>query len=253
MRVGACQTPEILGDVDEAVRVVLGFARDAEAAGVDLLLFPECFLQGYLVTGEHVSRHAVGLGSAEFGEVLARLAPITPTVVLGLIEVDGGHYYNTAAVVTGGRVVGRYRKSRLTAGESVFTAGGAYPVFECGGVRFGVNICYDMQFAEPAAAVASNGARLVLVPAQNMMGREKAFHWEHRHNEIRGRRARETGLWVASADVTGARENRIGLGPTGFLDPSGQVTAQVPTGRAGMVTADIPGRGGREEPGARPV
>ncbi|MGC4897616.1 hypothetical protein [Micromonospora sp. DT31] len=63
MRIGACQTLEILGDVDAAVTVIQDFADRADAAGVDLLLFPECFLQGYLVTGEHVHRHAFDVRS----------------------------------------------------------------------------------------------------------------------------------------------------------------------------------------------
>lgn len=48
LRVGACQTPEILGDLAAALACVEDFARRADAQGVDLLLFPECFLQGYL-------------------------------------------------------------------------------------------------------------------------------------------------------------------------------------------------------------
>ena len=50
VRIGACQTPEILGDVDAAVRCIRGFCAQAKREGADLLLFPECFLQGYLVT-----------------------------------------------------------------------------------------------------------------------------------------------------------------------------------------------------------
>ena len=80
------------------------------------------------------------------------------------------------------------------------------------------------------------------MPAQNMMRREKAFWWEDRHNEIRARRARETGLWLVSADVTGERdEGRIGLGPTCVLNPAGEVVARVPAGRTGMVSAAIGG------------
>jgi predicted amidohydrolase len=240
MRIGTCQTPEILGDVERAVEVVHDFAARPEAAGVDLLVFPECFLQGYLVTADHVGDHASDLGSPGFARVLANLAGLRPVLVLGLIERDGGHFYNTAAVIDRGQVTGRYRKTFLTAGESIFTPGGDYPVFDHQGVRFGINICYDMQFPEAAAGVAANGARVLLVPAQNMMPHDKASYWEHRHNEIRGRRARETGLWIASADVTGERGGtRIGLGPTGFLDPAGRVTAQVPTGTAGVVTRDF--------------
>ncbi len=40
-RIGACQTPEIIGDVDAAVRCIRGFCEQAEReGGADLLLFP---------------------------------------------------------------------------------------------------------------------------------------------------------------------------------------------------------------------
>ncbi len=81
---------------------------------------------------------------------------------------------------------------------------------------------------------------MLLVPAQNMMRREKALWWQHRHNEIRACRARETGMWLVSADVTGQRDNsRIGLGPTCAINPAGQVVTQVPTGTTGMIIAEI--------------
>jgi predicted amidohydrolase len=161
-------------------------------------------------------------------------------LVLGMIERASDSYYNTAVVIAAGQLVGRYRKTFLTSGESVFTAGHGYPVFDCTGVRFGINICYDTQFPRAAAAAAAGGAKVLLVPAQNMMRREKAFWWRDRHNEIRACRARETGMWLVSADVTGERDGaRLALGPTGFLNPAGAVITQVPTGETGMVTADI--------------
>jgi predicted amidohydrolase len=200
VRVGACQTWEVLGDVDEALHVVRDFAGQADAAGVDLLLFPECFLQGYLVTEEHVHGRALEVDSVAFAAVLEQLVGVRPTLVLGMIEHWHGLYFNTALVILGGRVVGRYRKSFLTGG----------------------------------------GAQMLLVPAQNMMRRDKAMWWQDRHNEIRTQRVRETGLWLASADVTGQRdETRIGLGPTCVINSAGQVVSQVPTGTTGMAIAEL--------------
>jgi len=240
VRVGACQTPEILGDVDAAVQVIHDFAARAEAADVDLLVFPECFLQGYLVTEQHVRAHAFEVASPEFTELLARLAAIRPVLVLGMIERSGGAYYNTALILRAGQVTGRYRKTFLTAGEQVFTAGDAYPVFDCAGVRFGINICYDAQFPQAAAAVAAAGARLLLLPAQNMMRRDKAVRWQDRHNQIRVQRVAETGMWLVSADVTGHRDHtRIGLGPTCVINPAGDIVAHVPAGNVGITTAEI--------------
>lgn len=239
MRIGTCQTPEILGDIDHAISVILDFAAQPDKAGVDLLLFPECFLQGYIVTEQHVRGQALEIGSPELRAVLGRLATIRQMLVLGMIERSGGAYFNTALVVDGGRVVGRYRKTFLTAGELVFTAGDGYPIFACHGVKFGINICYDAQFPQAAAAVGAAGGQVLLNPAQNMMPRDKALLWQERHNEIRASRARETGMWLVSADVAGERDSRLGLGPTCVMSPAGEVIAQVPTGVIGMVAAEI--------------
>jgi len=237
MRIGACQTPEVLGDVERAI----GIVRDlAESADADLLLFPEAFLQGYLVTEEHVGRHALALGSPEFAAVLGALAGLRPLLVIGVLERDGPRFHNTAVVIDRGRLAGRYRKTHLTPGEAVFTPGDDYPVFDHAGLRFGINICYDMRFGEAAAAVAAAGAQVLLGPAQNMMRREKAVAWQPRHAEITAGRARETGLWIARADVTGDRgQTHVGLGPTGFIDPAGEVVALVAPGVTGMVTLDL--------------
>jgi predicted amidohydrolase len=189
-----------------------------------------------------VHDHAFDVSGAGFATVLQRLAGIRQTLVLGVIERADGAYHNTALVIAEGQVVGRYRKRFLTGGESVFTAGHESPIFNCGGVRFGINICYDTQFpqAAAAAAVAAGGAQLLLVPAQNMMRREQALWWQGRHNRIRALRARETGLWLASADVTGERdEARIGLGPTCVINPTGQVVSHVAARTVGMAVAEI--------------
>jgi predicted amidohydrolase len=240
VRIGACQTPEFLCDLDEAIRTILDCAGQADEAGLDLLLFPECFLQGYLVTDQLVHGQAIELASPQFTAVLTQLSGIRQMLVLGMIERQGGSYYNTAVVITGGRVVGSYRKTFLTGGESVFTAGDTYPVFTCRGLPFGINICYDTQCPRAAAAVAARGARLLLVPAQNMMRRDKAYWWQERHNWIRVQRVRETGMWLASADVTGQRdESRIGLGPTCLIAPVGHAVAQVPLGTVGIAIAEV--------------
>lgn len=40
VRVGACQTPEIIGDPFSALSTLLQFAKEGEDKNVDLLLFP---------------------------------------------------------------------------------------------------------------------------------------------------------------------------------------------------------------------
>ena len=240
LRLAVCQTPEILGDVDAALGCIEDLTVRAAAGGAGLVVFPECFLQGYLADGHHVRRHALDLASAAFAGVLRRLAPLVPTLVFGVVERRGDRFHNAAVVVDGGRLAGVYRKTRLLPGEAVFTAGSAYPTFERGGLRWGINICHDTAAPGPAAAVAAQGARLLVVPAQNMMRRAAALAWRDRHEPVRAARARETGMWVASADVTGERgTDRVALGPTSILDPRGEPVARVPLGTAGLAIADV--------------
>jgi predicted amidohydrolase len=240
VRVGGCQTPEILGDIEAAVGCIEAFARRPDSKGVDLLLFPECFLQGYLVEPEHVKRWALDLTTPSFQRVLDRLRPLRPSLVFGVIEQSGLCYFNTAVVVRRGVLEGFYRKAHLMAGERVFEPGTDYPTFDLHGLRFGINICHDTNFPQAANAVASQGARLLLVPSQNMMKRQAAETWKCRHNAIRAERVRETGMWLVSADVTGSRdEGRVAYGPTSIMNPDAEVVAQVPTMAVGMVVAAI--------------
>ncbi|MDO8378197.1 carbon-nitrogen hydrolase family protein [Phenylobacterium sp.] len=239
-RIAAAQTPEFREDVDAALTYALGVIADATAQGADLLVFPEAYLQGYLTDETSARRHALNLASPEFDTLLARLPKLGPTLVLGLIEADAGALFNTAAVIAHGRLLGRYRKTHLLGREQLFTPGTDSPVFETAGVKFGVNICYDTNFPQAAAKVADAGATLLVCPANNMMARPTAEHWRHRHNPARGERCRETGLWLISADVTGERDGRVAWGPTAVLNPDGEVVAQLPLERPGLLVFEMP-------------
>jgi predicted amidohydrolase len=174
--------------------------------------------------------------------IAERLSQIRATIVFGLIEIEDSRLFNTAVVLERGRIVGRYRKRHLLAGEAIFTPGNEMPLFEVDGLRFGINICYDMNFAEAARAIAAQGGELIVGPANNMMRRASAEAYRAVHNAARGERCRETGLWLISADVTGERDGRIAWGPTAVLDPEGRVVRQLPLEAPGLLIFDLPRR-----------
>ncbi len=242
VRIAAAQTLEYREDIGAALAAAADFAAQAEAKGASLLVFPEGFLQGYLTQEAPARRNALDLASPAFAEVLERFPKTGPMLVTGMIEVENGRLYNTAIVVKGRALIGRYRKAHLLGGERIFDAGRESSVFEADGLRFGINICYDMNFPEAARQVAALGASLIVGPANNMMQRETAEIWKDRHNPARGERCRETGLWLVSADVVGARDGKISWGPTAILNPSGEVEAQLPLEQPGLLIFDIPDR-----------
>jgi predicted amidohydrolase len=150
--------------------------------------------------------------------------------------------FNTAIVVDHGALIGRYRKVHLLAGEQIFDAGSDNHVFEISGLRFGVNICYDTNFSEAARKLADLGASLIVCPANNMHHRKTAEALKNVHNSVRAERCRETGIWLVSADVTGERDGRISWGPTAVLNPAGEVVAQLPLEKTGLLIFDVPHR-----------
>ncbi|MBY5818639.1 carbon-nitrogen hydrolase family protein [Rhizobium leguminosarum] len=240
IRIAAAQTPEFRENVGAALDYAVKVAALAEAESVALLLFPEGFLQGYLIDEPSARRVALDLASAEFAAVLDRLPKSGPMLVMGLIETDDGRLFNTAVVVERGVLLGRYRKTHLLDGERAFEAGKDSPLFAIGALRFGINICYDTNFPEAAAKVAASGASLILCLSNNMMPREKAEIFKRWHNAVRGERCRETGLWLISSDVTGERDGRIAWGPTAVLNRQGHVVAQLPLEEPGLLVFDFP-------------
>lgn len=247
VRVGACQTPEIIGDPSAALDIMLRFAKEAEDSKVDLLLFPECFLTGYVLSEAYVAEYSYDLASEHFAVILKQLENVKAVLVFGISEKKSGKLFNSAMVVRKGEIIGVYRKTHLIdPNELFYTPGDEYPIFEINGLKYGINICYDGQFPEAAKAVACQDAQMLLVPAQNMLRRETAEYWKDKHSEIGTMRVRETGLWFVRSDVTGIRSSgqygveRIGYGPTEIMNPNADIVARVPLMTVGMVTVDIP-------------
>ncbi len=240
IKIVGCQPVEILGDIQRSASAILDYSREAEEAGAQLVCFPECFLQGYVVEAGHAKSLAISLSSARFAAILKQLEKLSLTIVFGMIEEQGGRFYLTAVVVKSGVLQGAYRKTQLLPGESkVFTPGSQYPVFDLDGIKFGINICYDLNFASCADQVAKQGGQLLVCPCNNMLKTQAANEWKDKHNVIRALRCQESKLWLLSSDVTGERDGRISYGPTAVIDPAGCVVAQAPLSQPGLVAYEI--------------
>ncbi len=85
-----------------------------------------------------------------------------------LLQVDGGRYRNRAWWFTPEGRRGYQDKMQLTGFEKqlgVIDAGDALQVFDLGGVRTGIAVCYDSEFPLSVRAQREAGAQLLLVPS----------------------------------------------------------------------------------------
>jgi nitrilase len=168
MKIALWQTVGLAGDVAGNLAALEPMAEAAAAAGAALLLCPECWLCGYNIGAE-----VLALAELRDGASAKRIAQIAAAhhiaIVYGYAERDpGGAIYNSVQVIDrDGRPASHYRKTHLfgAAEKAIYRVGERLePPFELGGWKIGLLICFDVEYPEPARALALMGAQLLLVP-----------------------------------------------------------------------------------------
>jgi predicted amidohydrolase len=151
---------------------VIGLIREqinwCESKGIEILCYPEAVLGGLADYASRPTDIAIDVEAGQLDALLAPLASDSVAIILGLTEIDrGGRLYNSTAVFHKGSVVGLYRKLYPAINKSVYEAGDKTPVFTIGELTFGIIICNDSNYYEPARIMASKGATALFVPTNN--------------------------------------------------------------------------------------
>ena len=166
LRVAAAQDDFVVGDLEGNVARLIATYEAAEAAGCDLVAFPELAITGYPPEDLLLRPAFVAQAAEALDKFAARTARCV--AVVGSPERDGGDLYNAAAVCANGQVIGTFRKHRLPNEavfdeERYFIAGSELPVFEVAGYTVGVSVCEDAWSSDgPIAGLAANGAQVVV-------------------------------------------------------------------------------------------
>ncbi len=126
--------------------VIRSGVRAAAAAGVDVLLTPECGLPGYPGAVRSDFTDVDGCALADREDALLRFAEQHGVaLVLGSAAGDGHGGWTNDAVT----LAARYRKRCLTPGDvAYFVPGTTATVITVAGWRCGLAICYDLRFAD---------------------------------------------------------------------------------------------------------
>lgn len=165
MRVGYLQFGPAFGSKKENHERVADFLSGVKA---DLIVLPELFSTGYLFE----SREELwDLAEDEGGESSAFLKQLSRdtgiAIVAGIAEREGDSCYNTCFLCSAGEIRARYRKVHLFDREKeIFTPGNLpFPVWDLGGVRIGLMVCFDWVFPESARILALKGAQVICHPS----------------------------------------------------------------------------------------
>jgi NAD+ synthase (glutamine-hydrolysing) len=247
MKVALAQINAVVGDIAGNARLIAEAARKAHAQGAALVVAPELSLTGYPPEDLLLRPSFMAACARALETLAAELAPLHDlTVLVGHPHADDGsgdvrskslavqRRFNAASVLQGGRVVATYCKRELP-NYQVFDerryfvsgrdAGLAPVVFEAGGLRFGVLICEDAWFDEPARASCDSGAQVLCVLNASPFHVEKADEREARM----AARARAVGRPLLYAHLVGGQDEVVFDGASFALDEAGNVRARAPT------------------------
>jgi predicted amidohydrolase len=225
----------------EALALIREQVEWCESAGVEILCCPEGVLGGLADYATQPTAIAIDVEDGRLNTVLAPLASDTVTTILGFTEIDRtGRLYNSAAVFHKGSVAGLYRKLFPAINKSIYQAGDNIPVFTVGKLTFGILICRDSNYSEPARLMAAQGAAALFVPTNNGLPPTKGGPEtvaEARNVDIA--LAVANNVSVIRADVAGRTPDLVSYGSSGIVDADGMVFGAGRRLRADLVVADI--------------
>jgi len=233
LRLALCQMNATVGEIAGNERKIAAGIEQAQAAGAQVVLFPELAITGYppedLLLKDHFLRDAAA--------ALERLAALAD----GIIAVIGyperaDAVYNAAAVLADSRLHAVHRKVHLPNygvfdERRYFAAGSRASLVDLGPHRMGLTVCEDVwQPGPPASTQALAGASLIVNLSASPYHAGKGIQREL----LFGRRAREDRAAFAFCGLVGGQDELVFDGHSFVLDRTGQLVA-----RAGQFTEEL--------------
>lgn len=244
MRVAVAQMNVVLGDLTGNVRRITDVAKQASALEADLLLTPELSLCGYPPEDLLLRPDFYRSVAHSLDDLARETAALDVALVVGHPEARDGRHYNAATVLYQGRRQCTYRKQHLPQYEvfdelRYFTPGEETVTFDHAGVRFGLAICEDIWFPEPAKAAQAAGAEVLLVLNASPYHLDKPVD----RQTVLKQRVAETGLSIVYCNLVGGQDELVFDGASTLISADGQPVLQLPQFTETMAVADFTAQG----------
>jgi predicted amidohydrolase len=247
---------QVVYDKQKNLEKIFSFIDQAAAQGVNLIVFPETSLQGYLhnMVGidsmedfayQHMNAETVP-GGESVKAIIAKAKAKKIHVVFGMVEQDEERcdkIYNAAVLVGPEGYIGKYRKAHQIIDElHVYTPGEEWPVFNTAVGRIGMLVCYDKTFPESARELALKGAEILTMPtAFSLMTPGADYNTDYMkyvydlYDKVR---AVENGCFFISSNHFGKEGKGEYFGFSRIVAPTGMALAEVGF-KEGMAIAEV--------------
>ncbi|MEZ4492793.1 MAG: NAD+ synthase [Dehalococcoidia bacterium] len=238
-RLALAQVNTTIGDFAGNSTLVVESIGRAREAGAAIVALPELAITGYppedLILRRsfcHASREAAAAIAAHTEGIIA---------VVGFVDWVHGDAYNAAAIFADGTWVDTYHKIRLPNygvfdEQRYFAPGGRVPVFEAGGLTFGVSICEDLWYpGRPLDAMSLAGADLCININASPYQRGRSGDRER----MIATRAVDNLIAVAYLNAVGGQDELVFDGASIVFDAEGQLIARAAQFEEELLVVDI--------------
>jgi 5-aminopentanamidase len=213
-----------LGDKRHNLDIIKARFYEAAQQGARLTIFPECALTGYCFSSrDEAMPHGEPLSGPASQELATLCRQLDSWIIVGFLEKTGNEdLFNACALIGPEGVLAGYRKIHLPfLGVDRFTTPGDRPfaVHDLGGLRVGMNICYDGSFPESSRVLTLLGADLVVLPTNWPTGAASTVKY------LVQARALENHIYYAAANRVGEERGFHFIGQSRIVDCTGEFLA----------------------------
>lgn len=217
------QINPLVGDVAGNVEKIITAANSArDELNADLIIFPELTLTGY--PPEDLLLRPGIMKRVEQGLETLKTQIQGVAVLVGHPEGEvRTELFNAASLIADGQCWATYYKHRLPNysvfdEKRYFVEGSSPCVVELKGIKFGITICEDIWFTEPATYAADAGAEIILNLNASPFKQGK---WQSRESQVK-QRTLETGLPIVYVNLVGGQDELVFDGASFALSAEGQ-------------------------------
>jgi len=228
-------------DRDRNIERAAEMAGLAVEKGAKIICYPELCLTPWFPKEQDDAHFS--LAEAVTGARLARFQEISRAAQAVLIapffESLQGRYFNSAAVIDNGEILGVYRKVHLPdlplyREQYYFSASDeGFPVFDTSQGRIGIQICWDNLFPEGTRILALKGAEIVFAPTA---ASQNTHHvWERAITA----NAFASNVYVFRVNRVGQQDELSFYGRSFCADPWGEMASELAGGTEAIILADV--------------
>ena len=249
LTVGLSQLNPLVGDLLGNEGKILADYAKAEAAGCQVVVYPELTITGYPPEDLLLKKAFVRDNELAVQRIAARTKECA--ALIGFVKAEGDQLFNAVALCRNGKVQGIYLKQLLPNyavfdEDRYFTPGPAMNdgvasgLFSLDDVTVGVTICEDIWYADgPVAAQAAAGARIMLNLNASPFHEGKNVQREQMLSE----RAKETNSVIVYVNQVGAQDELVFDGSSVVVDCNGVIACRMKSFESDFAAVTIAGNG----------